>query len=110
MPFVRDRDYPHKWDNPSGLEQHEIVKFKRWQRFLECERTGEKMGAAEKDDKSNPDRLKLKLQTLDFRIKGEYMQPFQPFYGPKERLDPMPAQERKEKEKILLDEVESAIK
>ena len=105
LPFVRDNSYPHRWD-----DEEELLMFKRWLKFVECERTGEKMGNIADEDKNDPNRLKFKLQNIDYRIKGEYMQPFQPFFGPKERVDPIGKQEIESIQKIMLDEIESVIK
>ena len=68
LPFVRDNSYPHRWDG-----DEELLKFKRWLKFVECERTGEKMGNIADENPDDPNRLKFKLQNIDYRIKGEYM-------------------------------------
>jgi len=71
LPFVRDSEYPHRWDS-----EEELLQFKRWLKFVESERTGEKMRSPAEEDPNDPNRLKFKLQTIDYRIKGEFMQPF----------------------------------
>jgi len=62
LPYVRDSDYPHKWDG-----EEDTKKFKLWLKFV----AGEKVNPAEEDE--GPNRLKLDLTTLDFLMKGEFM-------------------------------------
>jgi len=105
LPFIRDDEYPHRWDG-----EEDILQFKRWLKFVETERTGEKMPNIADEDPNDPNRLKVKLETADYLMKGEFMQPFQPFFGPKERVDPMPKTEIKDKVKQLQDEIENSLK
>jgi len=112
LPFIRDSIYPHKWDDKKpGDKDEEVVKFKKWQTLVLSEQTGGKTAANEVETKAgDPDHLKVKLLNIDYRVKGEFLQPFQPFYGPKERLDPMSQAEVKETEKRLVDIIEQTIK
>ena len=55
------------------------------------------------------DELKQKLEILDSMIRGEYMQPFQPFFGPKEQLPPLSQTEIAYKEKVLTSEIRDSI-
>ena len=68
---MKDSEYPHRWD-----DEEELLSFKRWLKFVECEKTSEKMPSIADEDPNDPNRLKVKLETVDYLMKGEYMQPF----------------------------------
>lgn len=85
-----------------------MKKFKEWQKFVEKEKNG--AAAADDDEDLETDKLGLTLEPVDFRYKGEYLQAFQAFYGPKERADPLTPSEIARKEQILTNEIEDAIK
>ena len=105
LPYVRDPYYPHKWD-----EKLDILKFKRWLRYIDRQGKGEPVGELGDVNDDNPEVRRIELTTLDYMIKGEYLQQFQPFFGPKERLDPLSKHEVETKEKHLTDEIEAAIR
>ena len=52
----------------------------------------------------------MDLDVIDYRMKGEYLQAFQPFYGPKEKSPPFAKTEILMKQDIMLDEIIAAIK
>lgn len=104
LPYVRDDLYPHRWDG-----DEELTQFKKWQMYVEREKSGGPIGSLDIDD-TDPDWRAMRLAQVDYRIKGEYLQQFQPFYGPKERLGPLSKTEIAAKEKQLSDEIEAAIK
>ena len=106
LPFVRDAMYPYRWDEGGD----DNIKFNKWLKFLERERSGGALSGDLSDDENNPDRFKLKLKAVDYRLRGEYMQPFQAFYGPKERAPPLSKTEVAAKEKLLVNEIEATIR
>ena len=67
LPFVRDSIYPHQWDEDG---EEDITNFLKWQKYNESASSHLEV------DKSNPEWKKLKLKTIDYMIKGEYLQPF----------------------------------
>ena len=65
LPFIRDEIYPHRWDS-----EKDIMDFKGWLRRVQSE------DIQSSDEPNDPERLKLKLETVDYLVKGEFMQPF----------------------------------
>ena len=106
LPFVRDDIYPHKWDDEG---EEDIRKFKKWQKLVENQKQGQPVGNLDIDE-SNPEWTKMDLDVIDYRMKGEYLQAFQPFYGPKEKSPPFSKTEILMKQDIMLDEIIAAIK
>lgn len=110
LPYVHDDIYPYKWDVDDPNEndtENDVLKFKLWQKYVD---TGVVGSFEDLENKNDPRRMKLNLKLIDFRIKGEFMQPFQPFYGPKERLPPLSRTEILAKEKLLTDNIEQAMR
>lgn len=99
LPFVRDDIYPHQWDDEDAAG---VEKFKKWQKFVDGQTNLE-------INKSDPEWKKMNLKTVDYLIKGEYLQPFQPFYGPKERLPPLSRTEVLAKEQLLEEKIKGAV-
>ena len=63
LPFVRDEIYPHRWD-----DEKDIMDFKGWLRRVQG---GEDKQSS--DEPNDPDRLKVKLESVDYLVKGEFM-------------------------------------
>ena len=64
--------YPHKLD----LNDDEIFAFNKWKKFIENEKSG---GGGDDDDEEDDTvrmKEKLNLEAVDYRFKGEFMQPF----------------------------------
>lgn len=104
LPYVRDDTYPHRWDLEADL-----IKFKQWQKFVEREKNGGEKEDEEEEEEGS-EKLNIQFEKVDFRYKGEFMQAFQAFYGPKEKANPLTSTEIVSKETILMNEIEDAIK